>query len=242
MLKWILFLVITQFLISSASAKQDLVVHVKDHLGQPVQSITIKIKGKGTQETNDEGVAVFPKSAKIGDKCKVSVDGTPIFKEFSEKMILRSKKGKLTITLGWTNEKWRKVTNHLRTKKMNQIDSLIVSTDFTVYDSCDDSLGNHFETEAEFPGGSSLFQGFILDHLIYPQNSIDMDEQGKVYVSFVVEADGSISTIKIKRGVSRDLDREAKRLIRSLPKWIPGTCNGEKISTRCLLPLVFTLN
>ena len=69
-----------------------------------------------------------------------------------------------------------------------------------------------------------------------------MDEQGKVYLSFVVGSDGSISQVKVERGVSKDLDREAKRVVRSMPKWVPGEAGGKKVATRCRLPIVFTLN
>ena len=69
-----------------------------------------------------------------------------------------------------------------------------------------------------------------------------MNEQGRVYLSFVVEADGSISNIDIERGVSSDLDKEAKRLIRKMPSWDAGEAKGKKARTRCRLPINFTLN
>ena len=78
--------------------------------------------------------------------------------------------------------------------------------------------------------------------MIYPQSSIEMNEQGRVYLSFVVEADGSLSNIEIERGVSQDLDKEAKRLIRKMPNWEAGEAKGKKARTRCRLPINFTLN
>ncbi len=98
------------------------------------------------------------------------------------------------------------------------------------------------DVEASFPGGAAALQSFIVNNIQYPETSIDMDEQGKVYLSFVVGADGSISQVKVERGVSKDLDREAKRVVRSMPKWIPGEAKGKKVPTRCRLPIVFTLN
>lgn len=97
------------------------------------------------------------------------------------------------------------------------------------------------DTEAEFPGGQVELQRFIVNNIQYPETSIDMEEQGRVYLSFVVETDGSISGIKIDKGVSRDLDREAKRVVRSMPKWKAGEAGGKKVRTRCRLPIVFTL-
>ncbi|MDB3906004.1 energy transducer TonB [Crocinitomicaceae bacterium] len=98
------------------------------------------------------------------------------------------------------------------------------------------------DVEAAFPGGAAALQSYIVNNIQYPETSIDMDEQGKVYLSFVVGADGSISQVKVERGVSRDLDREAKRVVRSMPKWVPGEAGGKKVATRCRLPIVFTLN
>jgi protein TonB len=98
------------------------------------------------------------------------------------------------------------------------------------------------DVEAQFPGGAAELQRWIASNVQYPQTAIEMDEQGKVYLSFVVESDGSISNIVVERGVSRDLDKEAKRLARSMPKWVAGEASGRKARTRCRLPINFTLN
>ncbi len=98
------------------------------------------------------------------------------------------------------------------------------------------------DVEASFPGGAAAMQKWIAEHVNYPQTAIEMNEQGRVYLSFVVEADGSISNIAVERGVSNDLDKEAKRLLRQMPKWSPGEAKGKKARTRCRLPINFTLN
>lgn len=98
------------------------------------------------------------------------------------------------------------------------------------------------DTEAAFPGGAAALQRWISENVQYPQTSIEMNEQGKVYLSFVVETDGSISNISIERGVSSDLDKEAKRVVRKMPKWEAGEAKGKKARTRCRLPINFTLN
>jgi|TARA_R110000737_G_scaffold53512_1_gene75135 protein TonB len=98
------------------------------------------------------------------------------------------------------------------------------------------------DVEAQFPGGMAELQKYIASNINYPQTSIEMNEQGKVYLSFVVEPDGTISNIVVERGVSSDLDREAKRVVRGMPKWTPGEAGGKKARTRCRLPINFTLN
>jgi TonB family protein len=97
------------------------------------------------------------------------------------------------------------------------------------------------DLEAEFPGGSSAMQTWISNNVHYPETSIEKDEQGKVYLSFVVEPNGEITNIIVERGVSQDLDREAKRVVRSMPRWNPGVASGSKVRTRCRLPITFTL-
>ena len=98
------------------------------------------------------------------------------------------------------------------------------------------------DVEAGFPGGAAAMQKWIGENVQYPQTAIEMNEQGRVYLSFVVEADGSIGGIQVERGVSTDLDREAKRLLRKMPKWTAGEAGGRKVRTRCRLPINFTLN
>ena len=97
------------------------------------------------------------------------------------------------------------------------------------------------DVEAEFIGGAQEMMIYINQNIQYPITSIEMNEQGKVYLSFVVELDGSISNIYIERGVSKDIDNEAKRIVRSMPKWIPGESKGKKARTRCRLPINFQL-
>ncbi len=98
------------------------------------------------------------------------------------------------------------------------------------------------DVEAQFPGGTDSLMAFVRNTLIYPEVSKDMGDQGKVYVSFVVEVDGSISKVMIERGVSAELDREAKRIIRNMPKWIPGEAKGKPLRSRYRLPIWFRLD
>ena len=97
------------------------------------------------------------------------------------------------------------------------------------------------DIEASFPGGVSAFQEYLKENLQYPETSMKLQEQGCVYLSFVVEIDGSITQVRVDRGVSKDLDREAKRLIRVSPKWVPAEAGGKKVRMRCRYPVVFEL-
>jgi protein TonB len=83
-------------------------------------------------------------------------------------------------------------------------------------------------TDAVFPGGQENMFFFIMNYLEFPQESIELDEQGKVYLSFFIEPDGTLTEITVLRGVSQSIDREARRIIEAMPRWIPGICNGKE--------------
>lgn len=98
------------------------------------------------------------------------------------------------------------------------------------------------EEEPEFPGGQIELHKFLRENLKYPQIAIDSNFQGKVYAAFVVEEDGSVTNITIKRGVHSSLDAEVIRLIGLMPKWKPGMICGKAIRSRFVLPINFYLN
>jgi len=82
---------------------------------------------------------------------------------------------------------------------------------------------------------------YIVKNLKYPDIAAKNGIQGKVYVSFIVEEDGSISGVKVERGVDPILDKEAARVIESMPKWIPGYQRGQAVRVKFTLPVVFKL-
>lgn len=97
------------------------------------------------------------------------------------------------------------------------------------------------ETEPEFPGGIKKLVQFINENLEYPQIDIDQGYQGRVYLTFIVEEDGSITNTEVKRGISTTLDKEAKRLVALMPKWTPATLHGKPCRSKYSLPITFRL-
>jgi protein TonB len=97
------------------------------------------------------------------------------------------------------------------------------------------------EDEPGFPGGEEEMQRFIKSNIKYPEMSIQMGDQGKVYVRFVVEKDGSISNVSIARSVTTELDKEATRVVKQMPKWSPGKQRGRPVRTNVVIPIVFKL-
>lgn len=97
------------------------------------------------------------------------------------------------------------------------------------------------DQEANFPGGVAHLQQYIQRGIDYPEEAIEFGEQGRVYMLFIVEKDGCLSNVTVERGVSRNLDAEAVRIIRYRPNWEPGICDGKLVRTRCRLPVIFKL-
>jgi len=93
----------------------------------------------------------------------------------------------------------------------------------------------------EFPGGSQAMMDFISQNIRYPEKAKVEGVYGRVTVSFVVEKDGSTSNVEVIRGVDPELDKEALRLVRSMPKWMPGKKQGQDVRVRFTLPVQFRL-
>ena len=97
------------------------------------------------------------------------------------------------------------------------------------------------EQMPEFPGGGHALDQFLVDNVRYPVKAQEEGLYGKVYISFVVEMDGSISNIEIRRGQHEILNNEAIRVVKMMPIWKPGSVRGKTVRTRYTLPIVFTL-
>lgn len=89
--------------------------------------------------------------------------------------------------------------------------------------------------------GVDAFRSYVNDKLVYPKEAQDKGIKGKVYVSFVVEADGQTSTVKIVKGVNKLLDDEVVRVVSGSPKWTPGVDKGKNVRVAYTIPVTFTL-
>ncbi len=97
------------------------------------------------------------------------------------------------------------------------------------------------EQPAEFPGGLQALNKWIGNNLHYPEAAQQNEIQGRVIVQFVVEKDGSVGNVTILKGVDKDLDREAIRVVKKMPKWQPGKNNGVAVRSYFRLPVVFKM-
>ena len=92
-----------------------------------------------------------------------------------------------------------------------------------------------------FPGGNEALMKFLSDNVKYPVVAQENGVQGRVVVSFVVEKDGSITDVKVVRSVDPSLDKEAARVVKSMPRWIPGKQNGAAVRVKYNVPVSFRL-
>lgn len=97
------------------------------------------------------------------------------------------------------------------------------------------------EDMPEFPGGETALRSYINKNVNYPVIAAENGIQGKVYVRFVVDKDGSVTNAEIARGIDPSLDQEALRVVRTLPKWKPGKQRGKPVRVSYTVPINFQL-
>lgn len=97
------------------------------------------------------------------------------------------------------------------------------------------------EKMPSYPGGPGALQKWLAQNMTYPAAAAENGIEGRVIVAFVVETDGSVSDVKIARGVDPSLDREALSVVKRMPKWIPGMQNGAPVRVKYNVPVTFKL-
>jgi TonB family protein len=98
------------------------------------------------------------------------------------------------------------------------------------------------EKQPAFPGGQDGLVKFLMENIKYPAPAIEKGIVGKVYLTFVVKADGAVTDVKILRGVGGGCDEEALRVVQMMPKWEPGTVKGKPVNVQFNLPINFQLD
>ncbi len=97
------------------------------------------------------------------------------------------------------------------------------------------------EQMPEFPGGVEALMDFVAKNVVYPQEAMDKEISGRVYVSFVIEKDGSVNEVKVMKGIGGGCDDEAVRVIKAMPKWKPGKQDGKPVRVSYMMPITFKL-
>lgn len=107
--------------------------------------------------------------------------------------------------------------------------------------SVDDEVFVVVEEQAEFPGGMEAMYAYIQKNLVYPELAKEKGIEGRVFVSFIIEKDGSISNILVKRAIGGGCEEAAVEMIKNMPKWKPGKQGGKPVRFQFTLPIKFEL-
>ena len=105
----------------------------------------------------------------------------------------------------------------------------------------DNKVFDVVEQMPSFPGGNGALMSYLSQNVKYPVVAQENGVQGRVVVSFVVEKDGSITDVRVVKSVDPSLDKEAARVVQSMPKWIPGKQNGSAVRVKYNVPVAFRL-
>lgn len=97
------------------------------------------------------------------------------------------------------------------------------------------------EEQPAYPGGEEARMRYLQESIKYPEEAKELGIQGRVFVTFVVEVDGSITDVRVLRGIGGGCDEEAVRVVKNMPKWVPGKQRGVPVRVQFNLPIKFTL-
>lgn len=99
------------------------------------------------------------------------------------------------------------------------------------------TIYNVVSVSPEFKGGPKAMAEFIVNNFKYPETAREYEEEGTVWIEFVVRKNGKLSDIKVVKGVSRSLNNECIRVISLMPRWKPGRQNGKRVNVRYTIPI-----
>ena len=172
----------------------------------------------------------------VPEPFEINVDGQQYYLD------LNSIKNDTTLMLG--NHEFYAVKNHDERNSLSvKIDGKDFDINFAGGILKDDSkiYTDAVEVAPEYPGGYNAMFDFISKNVKYPESAKNQGLEGRVFVQFVVEKDGSLSSFQVLRGVSDDIDAEAIRVLKMMPKWKPGMNEGNPVRVQYVLPFKFQL-
>jgi protein TonB len=103
----------------------------------------------------------------------------------------------------------------------------------------DQPIFGKVEEQPEYPGGYAKMMTFLRKKMTYPKAAVRQRIEGTVYVAFVVDEEGRVIDVRTLRGISRECDAEAERVVRLMPKWKPGKLDGKPVPVRFVMPIMF---
>ena len=113
---------------------------------------------------------------------------------------------------------------------------------FDLATSYEDTVYQIVEQMPQYTGGEEAMMKYVAENIKYPQAAKDKNISGRVFVGFVIEKDGSVSNVKVVRGIGGGCDEEAARVIKEMPKWKPGMQKGKPVRVNYMMPIFFKLD
>lgn len=114
---------------------------------------------------------------------------------------------------------------------------ILVFTPFLLFSQEDTTVVLYPDQEAEFPGGAAKMMKYISKNIQYPEIEFETVPDGRIFIEFIINKDGSIEQVKARKEGIKELDEEYIRVIKNMPNWIPAQVNGEKVISRVILPI-----
>jgi TonB family protein len=111
---------------------------------------------------------------------------------------------------------------------------ILAQDDTTVY--------TYVDQMPEFPGGDTALYTYLAKNIEYPSKALDNDIQGRVIIEFIIRNDGSVSDVTVSKGIGYGCDEEAVRVVKSMPRWKPGSQNGKSVNVTYRIPVKYTIH
>lgn len=146
--------------------------------------------------------------------------------------------------IDFEDEEYKRIISYWRKGQLKRKD--IFEEGKLIDGKCFDPIGKQishsdFEIMPSFPGGEDSISTFLANHLQYPKDSSGKSLEGKVVVRFIVNKEGLIDAVKTEKGVCKELDEEAMRVVKLIPRWKPGMQDGNPVNVSFALPITFEL-
>lgn len=150
--------------------------------------------------------------------------------------------GNLGLVLEDNISKLDKKEIHLGFRIQNEDELIDCDYELSVpYVDTQEEISQFPDLQAEYPGGPEAMMKFISESIQYPPDAKEMCLQGRVFISLIVERDGSLSRVEVVRGVHSSLDKEALRVTRAMPNWIPAEVGGKNVRSKVYIPISFIM-
>jgi len=137
-------------------------------------------------------------------------------------------------------EEVEEVEDDVEVEVIETVDEDLIDLDAEPEEEAEEIVATVYDVVAispEYPGGPGEMAIFIQENFEYPEMAREMGEQGTIWVEFVVYSNGDIRDVKVVKGVSESLDKEAKRIVKKMPNWKPGEQAGKKVNVRYTIPI-----